>query len=405
MADFFTTPIKALTLAEVQPLFNERVAENIRLEYKREVPPTDAKFKEELAKALSSFANTYGGYFVVGISTDAAGNPTAMDGVPTVASYQQRVSSTGYQEVYPPLLPVVSNPIALPSGNVIYVVYQDLSLEAPHFLTRRLGAYVRTNEFSQTFQPALATWEDLRFLANRREQAVSRRRLLHERARSRANRIVPSEVWKQNPTTLVIWTGPLFPSKQLVPLESLQGKIEKASLRVRSTTYPSGDPISLQETFGYISSPDYSESNAFGMLFAIEPYTHIETPAIIPALLILSRMLLWIRYGVRFLQECGYDGQVHLRAALFRVSGKQVFWSHEFPGGFEVYECREEDVDVEAELDLQIIAADIGEAALRLFNPLMFAAGWRRVFQAPRDNLIARALEALGSDARFLRLP
>lgn len=405
MADFFTTPVKALTLAEVQPLFNERVAENIRLEYKREVPPTDAKFKEELAKALSSFANTYGGYFVVGISTDAAGNPTAMDGVPAVASYQQRVSSTGYQEVYPPLLPVVSNPIALPSGNVIYVVYQDLSLEAPHFLTRRLGAYVRTNEFSQTFQPALATWEDLRFLANRREQAVSQRRRLHERARSRANRIVPKETWQQNPTALLIWIGPLFPARQLVLLESLQENVEKASMRVHGATYPLGDSISLQETIGYISLPDYAESNAFGMSFAIEPFTHIEDATIIPGLWTFSRLLLWIRYGVRFLQQCGYDGQVHVRAALFRIIGKQVHWSREFPGGFEVHQCTEEEVDVETEMDLQSIAGDIGEAALRLFNPLMFAAGWRRVFQAPRDNLIARALEALGSDDRFLRLP
>src|SRR5947209_5820623 len=122
MPDFFSTPVRSLTLAEVQPIHDNRVPENIRLEYKSQIPVTDSALKEEMAKVLSSFANTYGGYVVIGVSTDAAGNPVAMDGVPSVAGYQQKVSSVGYQEVYPPLLPVVSNPIPLPNGNVIYVV-------------------------------------------------------------------------------------------------------------------------------------------------------------------------------------------------------------------------------------------------------------------------------------------
>ncbi len=176
-------------------------------------------------------------------------------------------------------------------------------------------------------------------------------------------------------------------------------------MRVRGATYPLGDSISLQDTIGQIALPGYSESNAFGMSFVIEPFTDAEDLAIVPGLWLFSRIVLWIRYGARFLQQCGYDGQVHMRAALIRIRGKQVFWSRQFPGGFEAFECTEDEVDVEAEQNLQSIVADIGEEAIRLFGPLMFAAGWRRVFEAPRINLVARALEVLGTDDRFLRLP
>ena len=48
-------------------------------------------------------------------------------------------------------------------ANVVYVIHQDLSLEAPHFLTRRRGAYVRTSEFSQTFEAQLASWKSYSF--------------------------------------------------------------------------------------------------------------------------------------------------------------------------------------------------------------------------------------------------
>ena len=62
-----------MSLEEVVSLYSERVQENIRLEYKRELPQESADFKLVLAKELSSLANTYGGYVVIGIATDQQG--------------------------------------------------------------------------------------------------------------------------------------------------------------------------------------------------------------------------------------------------------------------------------------------------------------------------------------------
>lgn len=140
MADFFSTSVSEMSLHEVDSLYRDRVQENIRLEYKRELPQETADFKQVLAKELSSLANSYGGYVIIGIATDQQGVPIAMDGVPPINNFAQRVASVGYEQPYPPLIPTVSKPIALKNGNLVYVIYQDLSLEAPHFLTRRRGA-------------------------------------------------------------------------------------------------------------------------------------------------------------------------------------------------------------------------------------------------------------------------
>jgi len=392
-------------LAEVTELYTDHVPEGIRLEYKSQVPQGDSDLKDEMAKAISSFANTFGGYFVVGISTDADGNPVAMNGVPAVPGYSQRVASIGYQDVYPPLIPTVSNPIALANGNVIYVVYQDLSLEAPHFRTRRRGAYVRTNEFSQRFEPQLATWDELRFLANRRAEAVRLRDSFISQSRERGGRLIPQEVWNRNPSTLMVWTSPAFPARPLVDHGSLQDAIERSRVRTRGAMFPLGDPLSVKDTIGLIqpAMPQYVESNTYGVSFALDPFGDEAHARAIPAAWVLSYILIWIRYGVGFLRACGYDGQLHTRVTLFRVGGKEVTWRpHDF--GNDRYICHENEISVEAEDTVQSAAESLGRLALRLFRPLVFGAGWRQVFEAPDAYLLERAFEFLRVTDDFLRM-
>ncbi|PYJ65997.1 MAG: hypothetical protein DME76_17565 [Verrucomicrobia bacterium] len=263
MADFFGTSVREMTLDEVDSLYRDHVQENIRLEYKRELPQETADFKQVLAKELTSLANTYGGYVIIGIATDQQGIPIAMDGVPPINNFAQRVASTGYEQCYPPVIPTVSNPIALQNGNVVYVIHQELSLEAPHFLTRRRGAYIRTSEFSQTFEARLASWEELQFLAHRRTQAINQRLFLYERARTRCNRMLPwSDI--KNRAALYVWTGPSYPIRRLIELSRLQETMEKVGVLA------SGG-VSLQDSLVYAESGSrnhYIEGTAYGTYFS-----------------------------------------------------------------------------------------------------------------------------------------
>ena len=78
-----------------------------------------------------------------------------------------------------------------------------------------------------------------------------------------------------------------------------------------------------------------------------------------------------------------------------------VVW---LPHGREAFACSENEIDADAEVDLQSLAADIRNVALTLFKQLMFGAGWRSVFQVSEAQLIAGALDVLMVKERFLHL-
>src|SRR5437879_4553803 len=58
---FFSRSIADLETADLAELLAEGAVENVRLEFKRDVPGPD-----ETLKKLSGFANTFGGYLIVG---------------------------------------------------------------------------------------------------------------------------------------------------------------------------------------------------------------------------------------------------------------------------------------------------------------------------------------------------
>jgi len=96
----------------------------------------------------------------------------------------------------------VSDPIVSPQDatKVCYVIEVPLSAETPHFLDGRNGAYVRTDEFSQRFEPRLATYEELTHLGNRRTALVQRRERLTQRAIDRFNTFVQNTYEKTEGT-------------------------------------------------------------------------------------------------------------------------------------------------------------------------------------------------------------
>jgi predicted HTH transcriptional regulator len=82
----FAKPVSQLATADLQELLLERAVENVRLEYKREVPN-----KDETLKKLSSFANTYGGFMVVGASASSTdGRIDGLPGVDEQPGYKQK---------------------------------------------------------------------------------------------------------------------------------------------------------------------------------------------------------------------------------------------------------------------------------------------------------------------------
>src|ERR1022692_1542363 len=208
----FTKPVSQYETSDLQLLMDEAAVENVRLEFKLEIPS-----KDETLKKLSSF-----------------------DGAS------------------PPLTVEVSDPIAVPAGNgkVCYVIYVPESDVAPHFLNGRKGVYVRSDEFSARFEARLANETELRHLFDRRRSILERRARLAERASKRFSTYIrrkyPESVAESAKlgSRLEICVAPRFPARPMCEETKLASLVLGSAVSWRQTGYPrmGNGPVSQHES-------------------------------------------------------------------------------------------------------------------------------------------------------------
>lgn len=96
---FFSKDITDLTTDDLAELLTDNVVENVRLEFKSQPPGPD-----DTLKKLSGFANTFGGYLIVGASASSDdGRLRAYPGVNPQSNYRQTITQRCYEGVWPPI--------------------------------------------------------------------------------------------------------------------------------------------------------------------------------------------------------------------------------------------------------------------------------------------------------------
>ena len=331
--------ISALDTTDIAELLKEGAVENIRLEFKKEIPG-----KDETLKKLSSFANTYGGYLIVGAEADNDGRLLALDGVLVESNYKQRIVQWCFDSLAPPVQPFVSDPIPAPGNSVqvVYVVYVEESAETPHFINSRKGCYIRTDEFSQRFEPRLATYDDIQHLANRRLGAEKRREGLYDRANQRFETYVRLD-YQETPdivgnigATLKVAVSPRYPITPLVEQAALQTVIERSQLAFRGTRFPMHshqgvhqfESIIFPNALGIFSMFDLS---IWGQTFyAVELEEEVkeenkDARLGVRLLKFVSDLLLCIHHSRSILLNMGYMGSLQISVRLDRVL-RIPFW-------------------------------------------------------------------------------
>jgi CspA family cold shock protein len=282
---FFSKNIPELTTTDLAELLAQHAVENVRLEFKREVPGP-----EETLKKLSGFANTFGGYLIVGAAASSSdGRLIGFTGVAPQSNFKQTIIQRCYEGIWPPIEALVSDPIPAPNtpGKVCYVIYVPESLEAPHFLNHRKGAWVRTDEFSQRFETRLATFEELQHLINRRYLAIQRREQLYERAARRFESLVASDYADHPGTTgsigatFALSLCPLFPLQRLIEDRDLLSLLTSESVPWRQVGFPRArDSIITQHESVLVLHPTMGfsivEADVWGYLFYACEIEHLE---------------------------------------------------------------------------------------------------------------------------------
>ena len=327
-------PLSELTTADLQELLDNRSIENVRLEFKAEVPG-----KDETLKKLSSFANTFGGYMVIGVKE--SNTDRRIEGLPGVEvqdGYKQKIVDWCFSAASPPLTAEVSDAIPVPAGNgkVCYVIYVAESEVAPHFLNDRKGIFVRTDEFSARFEERLADENELRHLFDRRKLIVERRECLLARARVRfkvfsaAALAESSEETKQTPI-LELRVVPRFPARQLCEQHKLRSLVAGSSLEWRGVGFPisGSEPVSQHESaivLKPVGGVSMLEANVWGMLFycaeIAEAHGRAETWGI-HLYSFVGHILAFLKHADNMLRGMGYSGPICVDAAIKSMFGSK----------------------------------------------------------------------------------
>ena len=159
-----TKPIDKIIFEDIES-FCKQWTENVRVEYKREI-----NLKKHIPKIVSSFANTYGGIFLIGVEADKIKNEViSIDGIPKTPGIQERIQQSALQGIYPGVIAEVELVDVPGSENVVVVVSVDESVQAPHAIQNSTRVYIRTGSVTEPYE--LADIDRINYMFRRREDS------------------------------------------------------------------------------------------------------------------------------------------------------------------------------------------------------------------------------------------
>lgn len=418
----YTKQINSLDYSDILSLLEEGSKENIRLEFKREYPS-----KDEMLKKISSFSNTWGGYVVIGVEQDENGKASQLLGVDPKLGFQQQVIEWCYGGIYPPISPMVSPPIKKEGDldKVFYVIYISESYDAPHFLNGRRGCYVRTDEFSQLFEPRLATYDEIMRLSNRRELSIRNRENLIARAKARFDtHVKQSYATYQNvigDIDITLWLAvvPTFPKIASSDVTLLDRAVHNVHMRARDNIFPLGEPNAQLDGF-YFPDPRgtnfaYLEVDTHGLVFysqelgyitdeasrklnaANSTYTLMPSDIYIYSSWVIAWIVFYLKYANRIYKDIGYDGSLTVRVGLERIRDRRLRIPRNKRGDrFETgVPLLDENMSVEKTLSTLEIESDLISTCKDLFKAITFACGWKNAYSADEEFINFQIDQAL----------
>jgi hypothetical protein len=174
-----TTPLGQVTYEQVIE-FCKTFAEGVRVEYKREPG-------NKTPKVVSSFANTVGGVWVIGVDVDKKTNMAILPpaGLSLEPGIEERITQSALMGVAPSITPAL-RVFEIPDkpGLALVVVKIPESIEAPHAIENSTRVFVRNASTTEPYE--LADIDRIEYLLQRRRDSAGLRERLIKRAADRS---------------------------------------------------------------------------------------------------------------------------------------------------------------------------------------------------------------------------
>ena len=394
----FTKPIDEITYPDVE-LFCQQWSEGVRVEYKQKIV--------HVPKIVSSFANTYGGIYLIGVEADNTTNMPILPikGIPKRHNIEEGIQQSAEMSIIPPVRPEVKV-VNLPGGNNVVVVVRvaEGSLLAPHAIKQSTKAYFRVGSTTQPYKLELANMELIAHMFKRREDSQVVARQILERIKKKVSAIEPNhitidsiqQIYGELPKITVI-AQPTFPyrpmisvsdiyelgRKRLSPLRRVQGGAAWVGQR-----YERGRGLD-DITKGYIEFNEYGIIYRKAML-SIYKDSHTDKERMDCAQFFFHIKDV-IEYAVDLYGKCEYLGNIKISIQLQEVlgwilsdgSGRDYNYREEITGYLD---AKTECFSTEVSASIECLARDLENEDKRnaIVEELMCPLFW--AFNVPVDK-------------------
>jgi hypothetical protein len=188
--------------------FCKAFPEGVRVEYKQDLI-------KNIPKVISSFANTVGGIWVIGVETDKATNLPKLPlvGMKRRVGIEEQIVQSAQSGIYPPVTPDVKV-LDVPGkpDQMLAVVKVSESIEAPHAIEGSTRVYIRNASTTDPYE--LADIDRIAYFIRRREEPEKRREMLIGRIASRS-------LWRNTPQRIRVVLAPVYPRGIVLPSDTL----------------------------------------------------------------------------------------------------------------------------------------------------------------------------------------
>lgn len=129
-------PATAMTFGDLEQLIQGGETEGRTLEFKRALPASSDKDKQELCADVSAMANTQGGYVLFGVDEDDRAAAKALVGIPSESVDREilRLSATLRSGVEPPIPACTMHAVSIDGQRSVLVVQVERSWRTPHLV-------------------------------------------------------------------------------------------------------------------------------------------------------------------------------------------------------------------------------------------------------------------------------
>lgn len=304
----FTKPIDEITFKDVESFCQKRT-ESVRVEYKREIT-------RSIPKIVSSFANTHGGIFLIGVEADKTTNMPIfpISGIPNRSGIEEQIQQKAEMSINPPVRPEVAV-INIPGGpNVVVVIrVTESSLLAPHAIEDSTKVYFRVGSVTQPYELKLANMELIAHMFKRREdsQIVAKQIIdrIEERVESLYNTDMPN---------LTVLAKPVIPYRPVILTSGIYELDEGHAWYPRRVA---GGISYLHKDSGSI----YREFNEYGIAYYRTELFEEEVRQAIEYGQFISPIKFLIKDAEKLYGKCEYLGDIEIIAQLRQVFGRKLY--------------------------------------------------------------------------------